>query len=98
VHFSRPTLQVRQGAADGPALSQPSVRYLALQDPARLQATEAAGSLPRQVALAMRPGDAALHQAVDEALATCLCSAGHLAELRQLGLSAADLPQHVPAP
>jgi polar amino acid transport system substrate-binding protein len=89
---------VRQGAADGLALSLPSVRHLALQDPARLQATEATGSEPRQVALAMRQGDAALHQAVDQALAGYLGSAGHLAELQRLGLSAADLPQRLPAP
>lgn len=89
---------VRQGTADGLPLSMPSVRHLALQDPQRLQATEATGSPARLVALAMRPADVALHLAVDEALAQYLGSAGHLAELQRLGLSAADLPPPLPAP
>lgn len=89
---------VRRGAVDGLALSLPSVRQLASQDPERLQAVPAPGTPTRRVALAMRPDEPALHAAVDRALGRYLGSAEHLRELQRLGLSVADLPASGTAP
>lgn len=85
---------VRTGAADGLALSWPSVVHLAAEAGPQLQAVSAAvpGQPSDRVAMAVRPGDRALQAAIDGVLAGYLGGPSHLGLLRSLGLSAADLP------
>lgn len=89
---------VRNGLADALALSLPSVRHMAAADPLHLTALAAApsstppGSGIQQVALAMRRGEASLHQAVDGALARYIGTPAHLLDLQALGFVPDDLP------
>lgn len=85
---------VRRGVADGLALSLPSVLHLAATEGPGLQAVAAdgEGAVVSLVALAFGLRAAALQQAVDGVLAKYIGSPAHLAALRPLGLSAADVP------
>lgn len=88
---------VSRGAADGLALSWPSVLHLAAAEGARLQAVAAdgEGAVVNRVALAFHLDAAALQQAVDGVLSSYIGSQAHLAALRPLHLGVADLPDQI---
>lgn len=83
---------VATGAADGLALSWPSVSHLARAAGQGLQAVPAPGPAAALVAMAVRRDEGALQRAIDGVLAPYLHSAAHLALLQPLGLGAADIP------
>lgn len=102
---------VLRGAADGLALSWPTVAHLARsehqraeggaltgQGPARLMAVPAEDGLrpDSQVAMALRRADKTLLAAVNAVLQRYLGSPAHLAMLQRFGLSAADVPTGAP--
>lgn len=86
---------VETGKADALALSMPTVSRMAAESAGRLIAESASGPGVRadRVGLAMRQEDESLAQAVEAALAAYVGSPDHLAMLRSLGLSEADLPE-----
>lgn len=91
---------VSSGAADGLALSLPTVAYMAATGTGRLAAVPADGpGVPVSLAaLALRREDAALQRAVDEVLSRFIGTAAHVAILQRFGLSMADIPASADAP
>lgn len=85
---------VATGRSDALALSMPTVATMAAGSSGRLvaEAADAPGEPPELAALALRRGEEQLAQAADEALGRYLRSPAHIALLRDLGLSEADLP------
>ena len=87
---------VRQGLADVLVLSAVSLRVIATQDPEGAlrvvaEAGEAEGALVGRSAFAFRPGDEALADAVDGALADLLGTPEHLALVAPFGFTAAEV-------
>lgn len=93
---------VQEGRADALALSLPSVRRLAGEDPGRLLAIPALGAagsaLPDDVAFAFHPADADLQAAWNQAQAQVLGTPRHLALMASFGFTADDLPTRPAVP
>jgi len=87
---------VLAGTVDGLARTLPSVRRLAANDPARLDAVVAQSApgqgAPEYAAFAFHPGDAELQAAWNQAQAQVVGSPRHLATLASFGFTAEDLP------